>query len=73
MAIVAAQKETHMKLLTILEAYAADNEIKPILENIQKLKPIWGNYNIESGKQMDRPKVAEIADITEGVRNAFAQ
>ena len=73
MAIVAAQKETHMKLLTILEAYAADNDMKPIFDNIQKLKPIWGNYNIESGKQMDRPKVAEIADLTEGVRNAFAQ
>lgn len=73
MAIVAAQKDNHMKLLTILDAYSADEAMLPIFSEIQKLKPIWGNYEIESGKKMEMKKVAEISDLAEGVRSTFTR
>jgi hypothetical protein len=73
MAIVAGQKENHMKLLTVLDAYNADEAMKPVLTGIQNLKPIWGNFNIESGKKMDQKNVAAVSDIAEAVRNAFVQ
>ena len=73
MAIVAGQKDNHMKLLTILDAYSADETMKPVYAEIQKLKPIWGNFDIESGKKIDQKKVIEISGITEGVRNTFAK
>lgn len=71
MAIVAGQKENHMLLLTILEAFTVDVEMQLVLEGIQKLKPIWGNYDIESGKKMEMQKVAEISDLAESVRTSF--
>ncbi len=71
MAVIASQKDNHMKLLTILEAYNADQNMKPVADAIAKLKPIWGNYDIESGKKIPMQKVAEIADLTESVRLSF--
>jgi hypothetical protein len=73
MAIIAAQKDNHMKLLTILEAYQSDENMKPVADEIAKLKPIWGNYNIESGKKMPQQKAAEISDLAESVRLAFVK
>jgi hypothetical protein len=73
MAVIAAQKDNHMKLLTILEAYQADENMKPIIEGIAKLKPIWGNYGIESGKKLPQQKAAEISDLTESVRIEFVK
>jgi len=71
MAVIASQKDNHMKLLTILEAYNADQNMKPVADAIAKLKPIWGIYDIESGKKMPMQKVAELADLTESVRLSF--
>ena len=73
MAIVANQKDNHMKLLTILDAYSADENMKPVYAEIQKLKPIWGNYNIESGKKIEQQKVIEISDLAESVRLTFVK
>ena len=73
MAVIAGQKDNHMKLLTILEAYNADQNMKPIADAIAKLKPIWGNYNIESGKKIPLQKTAEISDLTESVRLSFVK
>jgi hypothetical protein len=73
MAIIAGQKDNHMKLLTILEAFQADESMKPVADEIAKLKPIWGNYNIESGKKLPQQKAAEISDLTESVRLAFVK
>ncbi len=69
--IVAGQKENHMLLLTILEAFSVDVEMQLVLEGIQKLKPIWGNYDIESGKKIEMKKMAEISDLAESVRISF--
>jgi hypothetical protein len=71
MAVIASQKDNHMKLLTILEAYQSDEEMNQVVENIAKLKPIWGIYDIESGKKMAQEKVTEISDLAESVRLAF--
>ena len=71
MAIIASQKDNHMKLFTILEAYHSDENMRPISEEIVRLKPIWGNYNIESGKKIPQAKAAEISKLTESVRSVF--
>jgi len=73
MAVIAGQIDNHMKLLTILEAYQSDEKMRPVIEGIAKLKPIWGNYNIESGKKIPQQQTAEISDLTESVRLAFVQ
>ena len=71
MAVIAAQKDNQTKLLTILQAYAADENMKPVTDGIAKLTPIWTNYGIESGKKIPQQKAAEISDLTESVRLAF--
>jgi len=73
MAIISGQKENHMKLLTILEAYQADKEMAPVAAEIAKLKPIWGNYGIESGKKIPQNAAVEISDLTESVRLTFVK
>ena len=73
MAGIAGLKDNHMKLLTIFEAYRSDENMKRVADEILKLKPIWGNYNIESGKKIPQQKVAEISKLTESVRLAFVK
>jgi hypothetical protein len=73
MAVIASQKDNHMKLLTILEAYQSDVNMKPVADEIAKLKPIWGNFDIESGKKIPQQKAAEITTLTESVRLAFVK
>ncbi len=73
MAVIAGQKETHMKLLTILEAYQGEESMKPVVEGIAKLKPIWGSYEIESGKKIPQQKAVEISDLAESVRISFVK
>ncbi|MCX6305409.1 MAG: hypothetical protein NT040_10595 [Bacteroidetes bacterium] len=73
MAIISGQIDNHMKLLTILQAYKDDETMKPVIDGIAKLKPIWGIYSIESGKKMPQEKAAEISDLTESVRLTFVQ
>ncbi len=71
MAVISSQRESHMKLLTILEAYKADETMKPVAEAISRLKPIWGNFEIESGKKMTQQKAADIRNLVESVRLTF--
>lgn len=73
MAVIAGLKDNHMKLLTLLEAYTSDENMKQVADEIVKLKPIWANYNIESGKKIPQQKVAEICKLTESVRLAFVK
>jgi hypothetical protein len=47
--------------------------MKPVIDEIAKLKPIWGNYEIESGKKIPMQKAAEISDLAESVRLAFVK
>ena len=73
MAVISGQIDNHMKLLTILQSYLEDPEMKPVVEGIARLKPIWGIYGIESGKKMPQEKAAEISDLTESVRVTFVK
>ena len=73
MAVIAGQVNNHMKLLTILQAYQSDEKMKPVVDEIAKLKPIWGIYNIESGKKIPQDKAAEISDLAESVRLTFVK
>ena len=73
MAVIAAQKDNFTKLLTILDAYQADKNMKPVADELAKLKPIWGNYGIESGKKIPQQAANEISDLTESVRLIFVK
>jgi hypothetical protein len=73
MAIIASQRDNQMKLFTILEEYHSDENIRPVSDEIARLKPIWGVYNIESGKKMPQEKAAEISKLTESVRSVFVK
>lgn len=67
-AVLYAQKDNYEKLMTILTAYTADQNMKPITDDMARLKNIWTNYGIESGKKTPIEKSAEIADLAESVR-----
>ncbi|MGA2821892.1 MAG: hypothetical protein ABSE72_00015 [Bacteroidales bacterium] len=73
MAVIAGLKDNHTKLLTILEAYTSDENMKQVADEIVKLKPIWANYNIEAGKKIPQQKSVEISKLTESVRLAFVK
>jgi hypothetical protein len=73
MAVIASQKDNQLKLMTILEAYNTDQNMKPVADAIAKLKPIWGKYNIESGKKIPIQQVGEITDLAESVRLSFVK
>jgi hypothetical protein len=73
MAVIAGQKDNYTKLSTILEAFQTDENMKPVAGEISKLKPIWVNYEIESGKKIAPQKAAEISDLTESVRLTFVK
>jgi hypothetical protein len=71
MAVIASQKDNHMKLLTILDAYHSDSTMGPVTGAIASFKPIWGNYDIESGKKIAQQKATEISGIAENVHHEF--
>ena len=73
MAVIASQKDNHQKLLTILEAYVTDASLKPVTDEIAKLKPIWTDYGIETGKKVPQQKAAAISELTESVRLNFVK
>jgi len=73
MAVIASQKDNHGKLLTILNAYNADQNMKPVSDAIAKLTPIWTNFGIESGKKIPMQKAGGITDLAESVRLEFVK
>jgi len=73
MAVLASQKDNHGKLLTILNAYNADQNMKPVADAIAKLTPIWTNFGIESGKKIPIQKAGGITDLAESVRLEFVK
>jgi len=70
-AIIAKQKGNYDKLLSILQAYNTDQNMKPVTDEIAKLAPIWTDYKIDSGKKLPQIQSAEIGDLAESVRLAF--
>jgi hypothetical protein len=73
MAVIASQKENYNKLATILDAYKDDQVMKPVADEIAKLKPIWENYNIASGEKISQQTTKEITVLADKVRGAFVQ
>lgn len=69
--IIYKQKENLDKLLTILEAYQMDENMKEVGLTIAKLKPIFTDYGLEPDKKLPTQKAADIADLAESVRISF--
>jgi hypothetical protein len=72
-AIIFKQKDNLDKLVAILDAYQADENMKPVADAVAKLKPIFTGYGLEAGTKIPMQKAAEIADLAESVRNGFVK
>lgn len=71
MAVIASQKDHYDKLLSIIEEYKDDDSVKSVYDNMLKLKPIWENYDVGSGKKIPQQNAKAISDIAESVRSEF--
>lgn len=71
MAVIASQKDHYDKLLSIIEEYKDDDSMKSVYDNMLKLKPIWENYDVGSGKKIPQQNAKAISDIAESVRSEF--
>ena len=69
--VIFRQKDNLDKLITILVAYNMDSELKPIGDEVMKLKAIYTNYGLEADKKLPQQKAAEIGDLTQSVRDSF--
>ncbi len=69
--VIFKQKENLDKLITILTAYNMDSELKPVGDEVSKLKAIYTNYGLEAEKKLPQGKAAEIGDLTQSVRDSF--
>ncbi len=70
-ALINAQKDNYSKLLSIVEAYAADETMKPVVDELSKLKAVWENYGIDSGKKITQENATAITKLIEGVRGTM--
>jgi len=73
LAVIAGQKNNYMNLLSILGGYSADQTMKPVADELAKLKPIWGNENSDPAKKMAQLGAKEIKAIAESTRMAFTK
>lgn len=71
MAVIASQKDQYDKLLSIIEEYKDDDSMKSVYDNMLKLKPIWENYDVGSGKKIPQQNAKAISDIAQSVRSEF--
>lgn len=69
--VIFRQKDNLDKLILLLTAYNMDSELKPIGDEVSKLKAIYTNYGLEADKKLPQQKAAEIGDLTESVRDSF--
>jgi hypothetical protein len=67
--VIANQRETYGKLMTILDVYSQDEQMKPLYENMAKLKAVFTDYGLEPGKALPQESAVAINDLTEFVRN----
>ena len=66
--IIFKQKDNLDKLVTILTAYNMDSDLKPIGDEVSKLKAIYTNYGLAPDKKLPLQQAGEIADLAESVR-----
>jgi len=72
-AVIFKQKENLDKLLTILEAYQTEENMKEVGLAVAKLRPIFTDYGLDAGKKLPMQKAADIADLTESIRMSFVK
>jgi len=63
------QKESFDKLLQILGEYGMDSNIKPVVGELEKLKPVFNSYGLSSGKAVSPKNVAGLVKLAEEVRS----
>jgi hypothetical protein len=66
--VIYNQKDNLDKLITILTAYNMDSDLKPIGDEVSKLKAIYTNYGLVPDKKLPAQQTGEIADLAESVR-----
>ena len=71
MAVIASQKDHYDKLISILEEYKDDDSLKSVYDNMLKLKPIWENYDVASGKKIAQQSAKDISILAQSVRSEF--
>jgi hypothetical protein len=69
--IILNQKANYDKLMTVLEAYSADENIRSITPELAKLKPIFTDYGLETGNKLPHDKAIQINDLATYVRGQF--
>jgi len=69
--VIYRQKDNLDKLITILTAYNMDSDVKPIGDEVSRLKAIYTNYGLEPDKKLPQVKASEIGDLTQSVRDSF--
>lgn len=69
--VIFKQKDNLDKLVALLTAYNMDSELKPVGDEVSKLKAIFSNYGLEADKKLPQQKAAEIGDLAESVRDTF--
>ena len=57
------------KLLVILGEYGLDSTIKPVADELAKLRPVFSDFGLGSGKPVPVQKAAEMVRITGEVRS----
>jgi hypothetical protein len=70
-AIILKQKDNLDKLLSILQEYSMDSNIRPVVDEVAKIRPVFTKYGLEAGKNLPRQQAVEIADLTESVRDSM--
>lgn len=68
-----SQRETHMRLLTILETCSSQPGMTEALDGVRRLKPVWGNFGLGTGQPVAPDKAAELKNLVGGVRASFIQ
>jgi len=71
--VIYQQKDNLDKLLTILEAYQTDENMKQLAMEMGKLKAVYTDFGLVADKKMPLEKSSGIADLTESVRDKLVK
>ncbi|MFH1161115.1 MAG: hypothetical protein V1733_09230 [bacterium] len=69
--IIYKQQPNFDRLLSILNLYQQDVTIKSVYDEVLKLKPVFTDFGLETGKKIPQDKANKINDVVESVRNTF--
>lgn len=63
-----SQKETLDRLLSVLEEYGSDSNVRPVADKMKELKAIYSPELLDSQKPLNTAELAKIAEITASTR-----